>query len=117
MLGLLSALLLLVLLAFGAQQWTVRAHWHASAGIEAPAGVTATPAADLAAPSPGSPQTHPDCVWCHAALHAAAVAPPPAWAGLPSVPNRFLFLPRTDRIAAFLAPISWAWHSRGPPAA
>lgn len=113
-----SALLLLVLLAFGAQQWTVHAHWHAAAGsIDAQAGITAAMAADPAAPSPDPNQTHPDCVWCHAAAHAAAAAPPATWAGVPSLQAGFLFAAHFERIATFPAPSSWAWYSRGPPAA
>lgn len=114
------AILLLALAAFGVQQWAVAAHWHAPADAGAVAGVTAVAAAGQAAgdetPSGGG-QTHPDCQWCQAASHAAAVAPPAHWVGLPALIAFSSIRPTAGTPLAFAPPLSWAWHSRGPPAA
>jgi hypothetical protein len=108
------AVLLLALTAFGAQQWAVRTHWHgppASTAVDAGQSLTAGES-----PTDGQGLPHPDCLWCHAAAHASAAAPPPQWLGLPPVVFHFHIRPSAGATADFLPPLSWAWHSRGPPA-
>lgn len=102
-----TALLLLVLVATGAQQLVAQTHWHgASTGY-----------ASLAAPAhDADTQSHDDCLLCRIAAHAGIAAPPPA---------PFLFASRHDldspvashHEADVPAVPAHAWQSRGPPAA
>lgn len=111
------AILLLALAAFGVQQWAVASHWHAPADATAAShAVAGLPASDDV-PGGGRSQPHPDCQWCQAASHAATVAPPTHWVGLPALITLALLRPSAGTTVAFAPPLSWAWHSRGPPAA
>jgi hypothetical protein len=102
-----TALLLLVLVATGAQQLVAQTHWHgASSGH-----------ASLVAPAQdGGAQTHDDCLLCRIASHAGIAAPPPA-------PTLFAVHP--DLVSCVASPHeadvpavpAHAWQSRGPPAA
>jgi hypothetical protein len=109
--------LLLALVAFGAQQWAVRTHWHAVPGTTAGLHAAGEPAGVSEEPSDSRGQPHPGCLWCQAAAHASAAAPPSQWGGLPAVTFHSYLRPSAGATAEFLPPLSWAWHSRGPPAA
>ncbi|MDQ2641903.1 MAG: hypothetical protein M3Y79_15140 [Pseudomonadota bacterium] len=108
------AILLLALTAFCAQQWAAQTHWHAAPGATAGLHAGVQPAAEEA-PTGGSGLPHPDCLWCHAAAHAAAAAPPPQWPALPISIAHSAFRPSAGTTAAFPSPLAWAWYSRGPP--
>ncbi len=101
------ALLLLVLVATGAQQLVAQTHWHA---VPTGHAAVAAPADDSGANS------HTDCLLCRIASHAGAAAPPAA-------PHRFAviheFVPRIVACDAADVPAvpAHAWQSRGPPAA
>jgi hypothetical protein len=110
------AVLLLAVFAFGAQQWAVQVHWHSSAGVLAGLEASA-PDSDRDAPAGGSGRTHPECLWCQIASHAGAVAPPAVWSGVPENIGHAFLRPAAGQPAAFVPPPSWAWYSRGPPAA
>ncbi|HWL62796.1 MAG TPA: hypothetical protein VNQ32_08365 [Steroidobacteraceae bacterium] len=109
------AILLLAVAAFGVQQWAVASHWHAPAAAATDAAAV-QPASDEA-PYGGRGQPHPDCQWCQAASHAAAAAPPTHWVGLPALITLSSIRPSAGTSVAVAPPLSWAWHSRGPPAA
>lgn len=101
------ALLLLLLAAFGAQQWAVQAHWHA--------GVVAGTAA--ASHDKGGSPADRDCVWCQIASHAGAAAAPPASFRLALADAGFGPLLTAGHEGILIAPPAHAWLSRGPPAA
>ena len=63
-------MVLLSLLAMGAQQLVVQTHWHAAAAaqVDSSAG---------AASEPGHTRDD-NCLWCQAVAHASAAAPPTA---------------------------------------
>lgn len=101
------ALLLLLFVAFGAQQWAVQAHWHA--------GVVAGTA--VAADDKGDSPAHRDCLWCQVASHAGTAAAPPAEFRLALADAGFGPLPTAGHDSILIAPLAHAWLSRGPPAA
>lgn len=101
------ALLLLLVAAFGAQQWALQVHWHA--GVTA---ATAAPADDG-----GSAPLDRDCLWCHAASHAGAAAAPPAAPYVAVAAAGFGPLLPAGFDVPVVAPPAHAWLSRGPPAA
>lgn len=100
------ALLLLVLCAFGAQQWIAQTHWHAGAVAEA------------AAPDEqGGEHRHHDCLGCQIAAHAGAAGPPSALRLLVPVRDQLFVLLPAGIDAGIAAPPAYAWRSRGPPSA
>lgn len=101
------ALLLLLLVAFGAQQWAVQAHWHAGVA----AGVSSVAGEDGGAPA------ERDCLWCQVASHAGAAAAPPAPFTLALAPAGFGPPGTSGDQSILIAPLAHAWLSRGPPAA
>lgn len=110
------ALVLFALLAFGAQQWAARTHWH---GLPDPSALqqgTASPAGtEVPADTPAAP--HPDCLWCHLAAHAGAIAPPPSLPALLLAEAHDSGVVPVRHSADFIPPAAFAWHSRGPPVA
>ncbi len=102
------ALLLLVLGAFGVQQWAMQAHWHATATAQ----VSQAPAGS----DKGGAPADKDCLWCHVASHGAAAAPP-ASLRLVAVAEQFFVRLPAGIETEFAAPPAHAWHSRGPPQA
>jgi hypothetical protein len=104
------ALLLLVLCATGVQQWAARSHWHS-----ATAGAFGAVSAISGGDTREGAAAH-ECVWCQAAAHAVGAAPP-AQAWLLSRHDAVsIFVPAAAFAAQSSSP-SWAWQSRGPPAA
>lgn len=106
------ALLLLVLGAFGVQQWAMQSHWHA------------TVAAQAGTPDAGSDQGNKrgapldkDCLWCHVASHGSAAAAPPSAIRLAEVVAQFHVRLPAGIASEFVAAPAHAWHSRGPPQA
>lgn len=104
------ALLLLVLGAFGVQQWAMQSHWHTHATAQS-----------LGQSAPGTDQGRApldkDCLWCHVASHgSAAAAPPVAFRLVAIAEHHFIRLPAGIE-TEFSAPPAHAWHSRGPPRA
>jgi hypothetical protein len=103
------ALLLLVLCAFGVQQWTAHTHWHgAEAAVASVPG--SIPADDKGNGLPGH-----DCVLCQIASQAGAAAPPSVWTGLPAIDASSAIRHAAGFPAVFSLPPAWAWQSRGPP--
>jgi hypothetical protein len=99
------AVVLLALLAMGAQQFAAQTHWHATVA-QVEAGV-------LPAPEPGH-STEDDCLWCHAAAHAASAAPPAVTPRLVLVEEFSLRVLQVRQLVSFPQP-AHAWQSRGPP--
>lgn len=102
-----NALLLFLLVAFGAQQWALQTHVHTPGGGEA---AVSAPAGDT------GDARHAGCLLCQAASHAGVAAPP---AVLRLVEPGFLFsirLPAGSDSGVPSRP-AHAWYSRGPPAA
>jgi hypothetical protein len=101
------ALVLLGLLALGAQQLVAQTHWHA---------LVAQAGADQPVPGDGHVRDA-DCLLCQIAAHAAAAAPPSVAPRLiPVAALHFVALPVRHE-TAFIPPPAHAWQSRGPPAA
>jgi hypothetical protein len=101
------AFLLLLVAAFGAQQWALQVHRHS--------GVVAG-----AVSSPGDKGGAPldrDCLWCQVASHAGAAAAPPAMLHVAVAAAGFSPLLSTGHASILIAPPAHAWLSRGPPAA
>jgi hypothetical protein len=98
-------LVLLAVLATGAQQLVAATHWHASAAMASDAGAGSTD---------GDTGKQHDCLWCHVAAHASA-APPPAVQQAPAAPETFLVLVEAERSFSFVPAPAHAWQSRGPP--
>ncbi len=100
------AVVLLSLLAMGAQQLVVQTHWHAAAAaqVDASAG---------AASEPGHTRDD-NCLWCHAVAHASAAAPPTAALRLVLV-EEFSLRVLPVRQLVFSPLPAHAWQSRGPP--
>lgn len=103
------ALLLLVLCAFGMQQWAAHTHWHV-AEAESSQAPGSLPADDSGNGLPGH-----DCVLCQIASQAGAAAPPAVWAGLPAADTASAMQLAAGVPSAFRSPPAWAWQSRGPP--
>jgi hypothetical protein len=101
------ALLLLLVAAFGAQQWAVQVHWHAGvvAGASSPSG------------QHGGVPVDRDCLWCQAASHAGTAAAPPATLRLVVAVAGFSPLLASGDESILIAPPAHSWLSRGPPAA
>lgn len=102
------ALVLLVLCAFGAQQWVAQTHWHGP--VVSQVGPEAPPADD------GGHSRDHDCLLCQIAAHAGAAAPPAAVL-LVLRPSGAFDLPRIGSVADVPSPPGHAWQSRGPPTA
>ncbi len=101
----LLALVLLALFAMGAQQLVAQTHWHATAAqVDAGTGP---------APEPGHPRDD-NCLWCHAAAHASAAAPPATALRLVPV-EEFTVRVLPVRQPVLVALPAHAWQSRGPP--
>ncbi|MET0281645.1 MAG: hypothetical protein ABW278_11080 [Steroidobacteraceae bacterium] len=110
------ALLLLMLGAFGVQQWAMQAHWHANAGNSVAAQASATDPGTDQGPGTGGAPADKDCLWCHASHGGAAGAPPAAMRlALPDA-HDFVRLP-AGVAPEFPAAPAHAWRSRGPPQA
>jgi hypothetical protein len=109
------ALLLLVLGAFGVQQWAMQSHWHAR--VAQPA-VASLDQSDTPGPATGHGKAPADndCLWCHVASHGAAAAPPPAILLVAVAEHYFVRLPAGIE-SEFPAQPAHAWYSRGPPRA
>jgi hypothetical protein len=115
------ALLLLMLGAFGVQQWAMQSHWHASVAAQAGDEVSS----EASSPGSGGDQDRrggglpldKDCLWCHAASHGSTAAAPPALMQLAvTAAHSFVRLPAGIALEFPAAP-AHAWHSRGPPQA
>jgi hypothetical protein len=101
-------LVLLALLATGAQQLVAQTHWHA-ASTQAGAVVS-----DATTPDGGAATDH-DCLLCQIAAHAAAVAPPPVLQQLVLLDRFEVQGPVVQHLVVIPSP-AHAWQSRGPPA-
>jgi hypothetical protein len=99
-------LVLLAVLATGAQQLVAATHWHASAAMASDAGAGSTD---------GDTGKRHDCLWCHVAAHASAGAPPAVQQAL-AAPEALLVLVEAERSFSFVPAPAHAWQSRGPPA-
>jgi len=102
------AIVLLALFAMGAQQLVAQTHWHAAASAQVDAGAGA-------APEPGHSRDD-DCLWCHAAAHASAAAPPTAALRLVLVKEFTVRVLPVRQLVSIALP-AHAWQSRGPPTA
>jgi hypothetical protein len=99
-------LVLLAVLATGAQQLVAATHWHAA---------TVGLVAAASSSTDGEGDKQHDCLWCHSAAQAAAAAPPAIQQAL-AAPATFLVLVATESPFSFVPAPAHAWQSRGPPA-
>jgi hypothetical protein len=97
-------LVLLAVLAAGAQQLVAQTHWHATAAVSGAV--------------PGSTDDgagkHDDCLWCRIAAHASAAAPPVLQRTL-LAPQAWTVLVSPERHAVAISRPAHSWQSRGPP--
>lgn len=102
-------LVLLALLATGAQQLVAQTHWHAtSTQVGAVVSGAATP--------DNGAVTEDDCLLCQIAAHAAAAAPPPVAQILALLDRSAVQVPVVLHLVVIPSP-AHAWQSRGPPVA
>jgi hypothetical protein len=98
-------LVLLAILATGAQQLVAATHWHAA---------TVGSVAAASSSTDGEGDNQHDCIWCHSAAQASAAPPTPLLRALVA-PATFLVLVAAEHPFSFVPAPAHAWQSRGPP--